>query len=279
MAIFQAGNRQFPLGKRCYVMGILNVTPDSFSDGGHFLSPGAAITQALILQEAGADILDIGAQSTRPGAVCISAEEELSRLVPVLEGLRGRLTIPVSIDTFYPACARYGLEHGAYIINDVSGAVNAEMAALVKEHNAGWIIAHNPCNENGQTAYVEGVAAAVRNFFREALERAISYGLRPEQICLDPGFGFGKSPLENRTLLRELDSVRIADAALLAGLSRKRFIAEAVGTHDLAALDTGTLAAHTLAIQKGADFIRAHNVKMAVAAVKVADAVCRDNLL
>jgi len=280
MAEFQAGGRRFPLGNRSYVMGILNVTPDSFSDGGRFFSPEAAVTQAISLQEAGADILDIGAQSTRPGAERIGLEEELSRLRPALESLHCKLEIPVSIDTFYPECARFALEQGACIVNDVSGTVDSKMAEVVRAYDAGWIIMHNPCGtdrrqEDGRTAYPEGVTAAVGHFFREALKQALSYGLRPEQICLDPGFGFGKRPAENRALLRELERVRTSGIALLVGLSRKRFIAEAVGSCDLAALDAGTLAGHSLAIQNGADFIRVHNVKMAVAAARAADSVVR----
>lgn len=253
--MFRACKYEFPTGKRAYIMGILNYTPDSFSDGGKYNEPQAALARALEMREQGADIIDIGANSTRPGAKILSAREEEERLREVLPVIRDRLGVPVSVDTFYPSCARYALENGAVIINDVSGRVTEETARIIAEYSAGWVITHAPVSADRTAVYPDGVIAGVRKFFLEALETAMGFGLKKEQLCLDPGFGFGKSREDNIELLSKLEWVKIKDIALLAGMSRKRF---------LDGSDENTFEANRLAVKLGADIIRVHNVPLAV---------------
>lgn len=275
MAYFQAHTHSFERGKRTYIMGILNITPDSFSDGGQYTDPQAAVERASVMVAQGADLLDIGAQSTRPGAVAITAEEEIERLSPVLNRLCGALTVPVSVDTFFPLTARFALEHGAAVINDVSGTVNEEMVDLAKQYRAGLIVMHNSGGASAtQTNYPGGVLRAVREFFIASIDRALSLGLPNEQLCLDPGIGFGKSHEENLTLLRHLRDLN-TDVALLTGASRKRVVGIATGETDPANRAAGTVAAHTAAIAGGTDFIRVHDVAQAVQGARMADALYR----
>lgn len=266
---WQVGSKFYPFRNKAYVMGIVNVTPDSFSDGGRYFAPEDAIRHALALEQDGASFIDLGAQSTGPGAALISAQEEIERLAPVLEGLHNRLTVPFSVDTFYPACARFALEHGAAIINDVSGSVNPQMAELVYAHNAGWILTHNDGGADFQPVYLRGVAEEVRRFFKTAIRQAENLGILQMRLCLDPGFGFGKTLQDNWLLLRELETLIPEGAACMAAFSRKRFLAAMLQTPQEADLDEITTIAHTLALQNGARFLRTHNVKAAVRAVRV----------
>ncbi|MCL2106354.1 MAG: dihydropteroate synthase [Oscillospiraceae bacterium] len=242
------------------IMGILNLTPDSFSDGGDYMNPGAALRRALEIQAEGADILDVGAQSTRPRHVRISAEEEMRRLLPVLEALRSVICVPISIDTFYPEVAKAALERGAAIINDVSGRADAEMAKVIRMHDAGWILTHNGPGSP------EKVKAALASMVSEAL----AAGLRRERLCVDPGIGFGKSRGEDLALLRGVTRLRLEGLALLIGASRKRVVdfAAGGGTAPGERL-AGTIAAHTAAQLGGANILRAHDVKEAVQAMRV----------
>lgn len=275
MAYFRALSHCFERGKRTYVMGILNITPDSFSDGGQYVEPQAAVERALVMLAQSADMVDVGAQSTRPGAVAITAEEEIERLSPVLARLCGTLTVPVSVDTFFPLTARFALEHGAAVINDVSGTVNEEVVDLVKQHRAGLIVMHNGGGAGAtQTEYPGGVVRAVREFFDASIDRALSLGLPKEQLCLDPGIGFGKSHEDNLALLRHLRELN-TDVALLTGASRKRVVGIATGETDPADRVAGTVAAHTAAIAGGTDFIRVHDVAQAVQGARMADALYR----
>ena len=275
MAYFQAHTHSYERGKRTYIMGILNITPDSFSDGGQYTNPQAAVERASVMVAQGADVLDIGAQSTRPGAVAITAEEEIERLSPVLNRLCGALTVPVSVDTFFPLTARFALERGAAVINDVSGTVNEEMVDLAKQYRAGLIVMHNGGGASAtQTNYPGGVLRAVREFFIASIDRALLLGLPKEQLCLDPGIGFGKSHEENLTLLRHLRDLN-TDVALLTGASCKRVVGIATGETDPANRAAGTVAAHTAAIAGGTDFIRVHDVAQAVQGARMADALYR----
>lgn len=273
--MFRAGNFSLPLGGKTYVMGILNVTPDSFSDGGAYNTPEKALARALEMQGQGADIIDVGANSTRPGAEILSAQEELERLIPVLDAVSGRLDVPVSVDTFYPECVKAALERGVSIINDVSGEFNSEMAQLAKEFGAGYVVTHNPSSASHSEEYADGVVAHIRNFFINAIELSASAGLPREQLCLDVGFGFGKSVEDNLEILRNFQWMKFKGIALLAGASRKRFIGAASGEENSALRDAGTVAAHTAAIAGGADIIRAHDVFSAVQGARVADAIYR----
>ena len=273
--MFKARNHEFSLGKKTYVMGILNYTPDSFSDGGMYFTPEKALEHALLMQEQGADIIDIGANSTRPDAEILSASEEKERLVPVLEAICGKVTAAVSVDTFYPECAEVALRAGADIINDVSGAFNPEIAKLAAEYGAGYVVMHNPCGSSDVAQYPDGVVAELRKFFVEAIELAAKCGLPKSQLCLDPGFGFGKSYNDNLEILRNMQWLRFKGIALLAACSRKRFIGEASGEKNSALRDSGTVAANTAAIMGGADIIRVHDVFSAVQGARVADEIYR----
>lgn len=273
--MFKARRHEFPLGKRTYVMGILNYTPDSFSDGGLYNTPDAAREHALRMQEHGADIIDIGANSTRPDAVILSASEEAERLMPVVGELCGRLDCAVSVDTFYPSCAEAALEAGADIINDVSGVFNPEIARLCKQYSAGYVVMHNPCGSAAVSEYPGGVVNEIRRFFLDTLTLAAQIGLPKSQLCLDMGLGFGKSYEDNLELLRDMQWLKIQGVALLAAGSRKRFIGKAAGVEKSAERDAGTVAANTAAIAGGADIIRVHDVFAGVQGARVADAIYR----
>lgn len=273
--MFKAGNFEFPLGKRTYVMGILNYTPDSFSDGGMYNTPEKALEHAIEMQSQGADIIDIGANSTRPDAVILSAKEEKERLVQVIGSLKGKINAAISVDTFYPECAEAALESGAVIINDVSGVFNEEMAALAVKYGAGYVVMHNPCGSAAVAEYEQGIVEEVRKFFLDALTLAGKCGLPKSRLCLDMGFGFGKSYENNLELLRDMEWLKFKGVALLAAASRKRFIGTASGEKSCAMRDAGTVAAHTAAIAGGADIIRAHDVFSAVQGARVADAIYR----
>lgn len=273
--MFKARNHEFPLGKKTYVMGILNYTPDSFSDGGIYFTPEKALEHALEMQSQGADIIDIGANSTRPDAVILGAAEEKERLVPVIEAIRSNVTAAISVDTFYPVCAEAALRAGADIINDVSGVFNPETAKLAAKYGAGYVVMHNPCGSAAVSEYPDGVVADLRKFFVDALELAAKFGLSKEQLCLDPGFGFGKTYEDNLEILRNLRWLKFKGVALLAAGSRKRFIGKATGEENSALRDSGTVAAHTAAIAGGADIIRVHDVFSGVQGARVADEIYR----
>ncbi len=273
--MFRAGKHEFPLGKRTYVMGILNYTPDSFSDGGIYFTPEKALEHAIFMQEKGADIIDIGANSTRPDAKILCASEEKERLLPVLEAVCPNVKAAVSVDTFYPACAEAALKAGADIINDVSGVFNPETAKLAAEYGAGYVVMHNPCGSAAVSEYPDGVVADLRKFFVDAIELAAKFGLPKEQLCLDPGFGFGKTYEDNLEILRNLQWLKFKGVALLAACSRKRFIGAASGEENPALRDSGTVAAHTAAIMGGADIIRVHDVFSGVQGARVADEIYR----
>ena len=273
MSYFVAGKYKLPLGRRAYVMGILNVTPDSFSDGGRYFDAAAAVRHCLEMRGQGADIIDIGAQSTGPASREISPEEELDRLMPVLEGIRGKLDIPVSVDTYYSKVAEQALSMGADIINDVGGAFNEHTAALCGERGAGYIVMHNDGGAAVVTEYPEGIIKAVQSFFDGVLSQCDKLGFDRKNLCLDPGIGFGKSHEDNLRLLRFMDRLDTHGAALLAAASRKRVIGRATGEERPDKRDAGTVVAHAAAILGGADIIRAHDVPSAVQGARMASAL------
>lgn len=273
--MFKAGKHEFPLGNRTYIMGILNCTPDSFSDGGLYNNPQAAVRHAVEMREQGADIIDIGANSTRPDAIILSGEDEKKRLLPILEAVREKTAAAISVDTFYPTCAKAALEAGADIINDISGVFNSEMAMLAKEYGAGYVVMHNPCGAGVTAEYPKGVVTEIREFFLDALRLAGECGFPKSNLCLDPGLGFSKTVQDNYEILRETEWLKFKGVALLVAGSRKRFIGAASGVENCRERDVGTVAAHTAAIAGGADIIRVHNVAAAVQGARVADAVYR----
>jgi len=261
------------LGKRRpLVMGVLNVTPDSFSDGGRFLDPAAAIAQAQRLTAEGADILDIGAESSRPygNAVAVPLEEERARLAPILPAVVG-LGIPVSIDTMKAAVAAWALDAGAAIVNDVWGLQrDPDMARVVAEHDAPVIVMHNRDAADPRIDIVADVTA----FFERSLAIAAHAGIARERIVLDPGIGFGKTPEQSLTCIARLDAWREFGLPLLVGASRKRFIHSIVPSEPAERLG-GSLAAHLLAVENGAAIIRVHDVAPTVQALAVAAAIRR----
>ncbi len=277
MSCFSFPGGALELGRRTWVMGILNVTPDSFSDGGRFFDPERAVRRAAQIREEGADILDIGAQSTRPGHIPVSPEEEWRRLEPVLKALKGVAGLPISVDTYYPQVARRALGSGAAIINDVSGRIHPEMFGVVAEYGAGYIAMHTGRGGDADrlAEYPYGVTADVRQFFADVCRELQRCGVAQDHICLDPGIGFGKTQEQNLELLRDFSQVRINGCALLAGASRKRVVAIPSGERDPMRRMPGTLAAHTVAIAGGADIIRVHDVRQSVQAARVADAIYR----
>lgn len=238
----------FDTSSHTLVCGILNITPDSFSDGGKWDEPQKALEHALEMQALGADIIDVGAQSTRPGSTRLSADEENARLIPVLDLLKGRITVPISVDTFYPECARTALTHGAKIINDVSGEASDEMAKVVSEFGAGWIIMHNPAGADAVPVYENGVSDDVLDFFGRAARVAKSHGIPASSLCFDPGIGFAKSYEDNLRLIRDIGKIKTDGSALMSAASRKRVIGTASGETDAAKRDPGTVALHTASI-------------------------------
>ncbi len=259
----------FSAGK-ARIMGILNVTPDSFFDGGRYAAADAAIARALEIEREGAAFLDIGAQSTRPGATVVSPEEEWSRLQPVLLGLQGKLHISISIDTFYPTVAEQALKLGARVINDVSGTASPAMAQVIVRNGAGWILMHNSGGAHAQAQYAD-VIKEVRGKLETLAHQAIEMGVRKESVCLDPGIGFGKSREDDLRLLANIARVKPQGFAFLVGASRKRVIAYAAGE----ACEAGSNAAHVIAQWGGADIIRTHDVASAGQAANFTENIMR----
>lgn len=261
--------------ERVQVMGILNVTPDSFSDRGQFFIKEKAVEHALEMIREGADLLDIGGESTRPGAAAVSEQEELERVLPVIEALRSQSSIPLSIDTTKPCVARLALQAGADILNDVDGLHAAsEMAAVAKEFNAGLILMHRrgtPETMQQLTNYHD-VVQDVFAELDEALEQVTDAGVRMEQIVLDPGIGFSKTAEQNLELLASLKRFHSWNRPLLIGPSRKSFIGQLTGK-DAGERDWGTAAAVALSVAGGAHIVRVHAVAAMKDVVKVADAI------
>lgn len=256
------------------IMGILNVTPDSFSDGGAFFSPDTAVTHAKKMLTEGADMIDIGAMSTRPGSEPITVSEEIARLAPVLDALVQIPDMILSVDTVNPPVAEFAMARGADIINDVSGYFNPAMAEVVKKYSAGWIVTHTGNVPAGTVLdYPDGIVASVNAFFDTMLYECKKFGIDKRYICLDPGFGFAKTVNDNVELLKNLEKVVRSDVTFLTGLSRKRFIGTLTNVENANERVVGTLTADIIALMKGSDMIRVHDVKEAVQSVAVLNAM------
>ncbi len=271
------GGVEFAWGTRTFVMGVLNVTPDSFSDGGRFATAEAAIARGQQMAEEGADLIDIGGESTRPGAQDVSEEEEIARVVPVIERLASTLKIPISIDTTKARVAEAAVNAGATLVNDISGfRFDLEMAhtiARLKVAACAMHIQGTPRTMQANPSYFDVVGEIM-----EALAAAVDHGIRSgipgENILVDPGIGFGKTAEHNLFVLQNLRQLRGLGQPILVGASRKSFIGKLTGSPAEERLP-GTLAAHTAAILNGAELVRAHDVKEAVQAARVADAIVR----
>jgi dihydropteroate synthase len=252
------------------VMGIVNVTPDSFSDGGQYLDACAAVDHALVLIAGGAVVIDVGGESTRPGAEPVSASEELTRVMPVIEGVRAQSRVLISVDTTKPSVARAALLAGADIVNDVSGGRGAELLAVVAERDAGLVLMHmqgEPRSMQNEPQY-DDVVAEVGDYLGAQVAAAVAAGVRRDAIVADPGIGFGKTAAHNLALLGRLAELeRRAGVPLMVGASRKRTLAEIVGDDD-AARDDATLAVTVMAFAQGAGIVRVHDVRSSVLAAR-----------
>lgn len=269
-------------------MGVLNVTPDSFSDGGEFLSPEKAVEHGLRMAAEGARIVDVGGESTRPGAKPVSVDEELRRVIPVIEKLRGKIDIRstplrsaqdkflISIDTSKAEVAEAALEAGASIVNDVTGGQgDKEMMSLVAKRNAGFIIMHmqgDPRTMQNDPRYAD-VVGEVAVFFRQQYERALECGIDPMAMAFDPGIGFGKTLIHNLELLGNIERLRVHDRPLVVGVSRKSFLGKLIDSTDMGDRLAPTVAFTSLLRGKGADVFRVHDVKENAEALRVADAI------
>ena len=261
---------------RALIMGIVNVTPDSFADGGRYLEPAAAVRQARALAAEGADLLDVGAESTRPGSPGVSADEERERLLPVLERLLDDPPCPVSVDTSKPEVAEAALDLGAHMINDVTAlAAGPELARMCAAHGAGLAVMHmqgTPRTMQADPRY-DDLLTEVADGLRTAVATAEAAGLAPESLCVDPGIGFGKSVAHNLTLLKRLDAFRGLGKPILVGPSRKSFIGALLDRVPPAERLEGTLAACVMAVMAGAHIVRVHDVAAVRRAVRVAEAI------
>ena len=261
------------LGPRTLVMGIVNVTPDSFSDGGLCLDPDRAVDHAQEMEASGADLLDIGGESTRPGAAALSAEEELARVVPVLDRLLGRVRVPVSIDTYKAKVARIALDGGAVIVNDVSGLLyESALAVAVAECGAALVLTHNRgrSREMYREASYRDVGGEVVDELGDRIEMATRAGVARSQIIIDPGLGFAKRAEHSYAALAALGRLTPLDRPMLVGPSRKSFLGGIGGPDDR---EWGTAAAVTAAILEGAHIVRVHRVREMVEVVQVADRI------
>jgi dihydropteroate synthase len=280
LMLFRACQFCYEFPRPALVMGIVNVTPDSFSDGGRFLDAGRAIEHALALMDQGADILDIGGESTRPGAEAVTEEEELRRVIPVIEALAARVRVPISIDTVKRSVARAALKAGASVVNDVAAnRPDATMWQLVAGAGAGYVCMHmqgTPRTMQVAPRYGD-VVREVAQFFGERLTAMATAGLAPEQVVLDPGIGFGKTQEHNLQLLANLGSFNQFLRPLMLGVSRKSFIGKIVEA-DVSRRLSGSLACACLAVQSGVHIIRTHDVAETVQAVRVTEAIVKNQV-
>ena len=273
--ILRARQFEFSFPRPALIMGIVNVTPDSFSDGGQFLDVKAAVAHALQLVEDGADILDVGGESTRPRALPVDEAEELRRVIPVIEQLTGRLKVPISIDTMKPAVARAALEAGAAVVNDVAANRHEDaMWRVVGKARAGYVCLHmqgTPQTMQANPVYSD-VAREVGEFFLDRIQQLNDCGVAREQIILDPGIGFGKTPEHNLQLLAALRGFTRSQRPLLIGVSRKSFMGKLLGA-EMSERLPAALACACLAVEAGVQIIRTHEVAQTVQAIRMTEAI------
>jgi len=270
-------HRKYNLSERTHIMGVLNVTPDSFSDGGKFLSIDKAVSQALKMVEEGADIIDIGGESTRPGSQPVTLKEETQRVIPVIETLVKKIQIPISVDTYKSQIALKAMEAGAELINDISGLrFDSEMVKLAAKYNVPVVIMHikgTPQNMQ-ESPYYENVLKEIKDYFEERVNFADSMGIQEQNLILDPGIGFGKRFEDNLAILKNLKEFKKLDRPILVGLSRKSFIGKILDLPVEERLE-GSLGALACSIMQGANIARVHDVKESVRVAKVVDAILK----
>ena len=269
-------NFSLDLSTRTRVMGILNVTPDSFTDGGTFFSKDTAVEHGLRMAEDGADIIDIGGESTRPGSDPVAFEEELRRTLPVIEALGKKVAIPISVDTYKAAVARRAMDAGASMVNDVSGLrFDPGMAGVVAEYGVPVVIMHirgTPKNMQVNPEY-EALIPEILDSLRVSIRIALGAGVREDKIIIDPGIGFGKTFEHNLQILRNLREFTLLEKPLLVGPSRKAFLGKILGNASPLERLEGTAAAVAISILNGANIVRVHDVKEMTKVARVADAI------
>ncbi len=273
---WKIAGRLFDLSRHGLIMGVLNVTPDSFSDGGKFFTVKKAVDHGLKMAAEGAQIIDVGGESTQPGAEFVAVEEELRRVIPVVERLRAKVDIVISIDTSKAQLARAAIETGASIVNDVTGGQgDKEMMPLVAESKAAFIIVHmqgNPRTMQIEPHYID-VVSEIADFFRQQYARALECGIDPMAIAFDPGIGFGKTLEHNLELLAQLERIRVHERPLVVGVSRKSFLAKLIGSSEMNDRRAPAVALTSLLRMRGADVFRVHDVKENVNALLVTEAI------
>jgi dihydropteroate synthase len=267
---------------RTYLMGILNVTPDSFSDGGRYFDTSAAIHRALQMVEEGADIIDIGGESTRPGAEPVPLEEELRRTLPVIEALTKEVRIPISIDTYKSEVAKRALDAGASMVNEISGLrFDPEMPKVVSDYKVPVVIMHirgTPKNMQRNTVY-EALLPEILDYLRESIQIALAAGIPENRIIIDPGIGFGKTFEQNLEIIHNLREFTLLEKPLLIGPSRKAFIGKVLGDKPVTERLDGTAAAVAISIMNGANIIRVHDIKAMADVARVTDAIRRIKII
>jgi len=274
--IWKIGERRFDVSRHGLIMGVLNVTPDSFSDGGEFFSAAKATERGLQMAAQGAHIIDVGGESARPGSNPVTIEEELRRVIPVIENLRAKLDVPISIDTSKAEVARAAIEAGASIVNDITGGRgDDQMLPLVAKTKSALIIMHmqgTPRTMQLQPHYTD-VITEISEFFRQQYARAIGLNIDPMMIAFDPGIGFGKTLEHNLELLAHLERLREHDRALVVGVSRKSFLGKLIGSPEVRDRLIPGLALTSLLRARGADVFRVHDVRENVYALQVTEAI------
>src|SRR5436853_3470470 len=274
--IWKIGDEVVDLSKRGMIMGVLNVTPDSFSDGGEFFEPDAAIVRGVQIASEGADIIDVGGESTRPGTEPVSVKEELRSVIPVIEKLGAEIDISISIDTSKSEVASAALDAGASIINDVTaGRGDEKMLSLATKRKAAIVLMHMQGEPRTmqKNPHYQDVVTEVADFFRQQYSRALECGVDPMAIAFDPGIGFGKTLEHNLTLLKNLERLRVHDRPLVVGVSRKSFLGKLVDSTEMSVRTTATIALTGILRARGADILRVHDVKENAAALRAAEAV------
>ena len=264
------------LGKRTLIMGILNVTPDSFSGDGIYEDPAKAVSYALGMVKEGADVVDIGGESSRPGSEPVNAKEELRRVAPVVKSLV-ECNVPISVDTYKPGVAREVLELGAHMINDITGLTNPKMARLVADYEAGVVIMHmkgEPKTMQDNPIYESGVMEDVKDFLASQVSVAKDASIDAESIVIDPGIGFGKTVNHNVEIIRNLASLKDLEEPVMVGPSGKSFIGKILDLPVGQRLE-GTLAAVVASVINGADIVRVHDVRECSRAIRITDAIFR----
>lgn len=270
--LWKLKQREIVLGDRTLLMGVLNVTPDSFSDGGKYSDPDRAFARAVEIEEEGADILDIGAESTRPGSQRLPESEELRRLIPVLKRLRGKLTIPISVDTYKSGVAQRALEHGAEIVNDPSGILlDQHLPKVVVKYDAGLVINHMRGTPEtwAKLRPLKDLMRSIKIDLEAAINRSRQAGVQRHQVVIDPGLGFGKRREQNSEIIANLEALRPFELPILVGPSRKSFLKK----EQPDATEFATAAAVTACILNGAHIVRVHDVRAMKSVAEVAEAI------